>query len=41
MEARAVDQTRLESLELFACDDVVVDIDNHGWILSLLTDPQL
>ena len=34
MEASAIDQTRLERLELLARDDMVVNIDNHDRILS-------
>jgi hypothetical protein len=34
MEPRAIDQTRLERLELLAGDDMVVNIDNHDRILS-------
>jgi hypothetical protein len=41
MESRAIDQTRLERLELLARDDMVVNIDNHDRILSLWTDPNL
>ena len=35
MEPRAIDQTRLERLELLAGDDMVVNIDNHGSVLSM------
>jgi hypothetical protein len=35
METRAIDQTRLERLELLARDDMVVNIDNHNEILSM------
>jgi hypothetical protein len=35
METRAIDQTRLERLELLAGDDMVVNIDNHNEILSM------
>jgi hypothetical protein len=35
MEPRAIDQTCLERLELFAGDDMVVSIDNHGSVLSM------
>jgi hypothetical protein len=35
MKPRAIDQTRLERLELLARDDMVVNIDNHDAILSV------
>src|SRR4029450_5405311 len=35
MESRAIDQTRLERLELLARDDMGVNIENHNEILSM------
>ena len=35
MEPSAIDQPRLERLELLARDDMIVNIDNHDRILSL------
>jgi hypothetical protein len=35
MEPRAVDQTCLESLELLARNNVVMNVDNHDAILSV------
>jgi hypothetical protein len=41
METRAIDQTRLERLELLAGDDMVVKIDNPGSVLSFGTASKL